>query len=477
MNSINTVDIAAMQRDRGSLFGGQADAVHAGLSATGDALDLAQALHHGEGWNAVSSTAALVRDIDSFVQANGGGSFLGEQGGITLSALGSALHFGAALDGGDGFSIAASGLHLASDIGNYLDSGGTSLSPGPEAGSGLTALSGAASAASLALDLRNLSEALESGNVKDMAVSGGHTAVSALGTYDALSKLAGGTGTTLAADLVPVVGYATSVVQLLDGDTQGAGLSAATTTGAVALSNAVSTGAAVGSGMTTGTASNVGAAVTAAVAVVEFSEGEYADAAVDAVCAALLKTGNGYCIAAAVAIQVVRALFFGHHSAPSASGSFMIDADGHVQVEGVYGGDSGMRDQALEFGESLLPVIQSYVNGGGRARIDGSLPHFVLKQGEPVQFEYPSTDGVGKVSVLVEDSSQAGRELLGVLYARDRGASVEAAMKSATDVHGFVDEARMGAILAGQGFVKDGLTWKYGETRSRDCGSWSTGVL
>ena len=77
----------------------------------------------------------------------------------------------------------------------------------------------------------------------------------------------------------------------------------------------------------------------------------------------------------------------------------------------------------------------------------------------------------------LEDSSQAERELLGVLYARDRGASVEAAMKSATDVHGFVDEARMGAILAGQGFVKDGLTWKYGETRSRDCGSWGTGVF
>ena len=55
VNSINTVDIAAMQRDKGSLFGGQADAAHAGLSATGDALDLAQALHHGEGWNAVSS--------------------------------------------------------------------------------------------------------------------------------------------------------------------------------------------------------------------------------------------------------------------------------------------------------------------------------------------------------------------------------------------------------------------------------------
>ena len=25
--------------------------------------------------------------------------------------------------------------------------------------------------------------------------------------------------------------------------------------------------------------------------------------------------------------------------------------------------------------------------------------------------------------------------------------------------------------------MKDGLTWKYGETRSRDCGSWGTGVF
>ena len=57
-------------------------------------------------------------------------------------------------------------------------------------------------------------------------------------------------------------------------------------------------------------------------------------------------------------------------------------------------------------------------------------------------------------------------EMAGIAYAMEN--ADEAAMKSATDVHDFVDEARMGTILAGQGFVKDGLTWKYGETRSRD---------
>ena len=54
------------------------------------------------------------------------------------------------------------------------------------------------------LDWKSVGEKFKEAAQRNLAVlvSGGHTAVSALGTYDALSKLAGGTGTTLAADLV-----------------------------------------------------------------------------------------------------------------------------------------------------------------------------------------------------------------------------------------------------------------------------------
>ena len=353
-------------------------------SALAGGLNVAQALRGGNELLAVAETAALLRDIDGYVQANGGSSILGQESGAVLGGVQSALNLAVAMDGGDGWAIADSAFDL---MRHYSDTPG---------------LNAAGSAVSLIVDIRNLGEVLQSGTAAEKAGAAASTASSAITTYNYFTQ------STYGQSAAGYLGYAAAAVQAVDGDVQGAAVSAAS---------------------------------------------------------AYLMTCGPYGWAAAAALTIGNMLLGGKSAPPRAHGSFGLDEHGNVVLLEVHG-SSKMRDQARAFGEEMLPVLQQFQAGGGRLLVDGAMPTFTLTAGEALRLKY-GNEGIGKVEVIVADSSRASLELLGVLYARDRGDRIEEAVKISRDGFGEIDMARVDAILAGQGFVKQGLTYTFGETQSR----------
>ena len=120
--------------------------------------------------------------------------------------------------------------------------------------------------------------------------------------------------------------------------------------------------------------------------------------------------------------------------------------------------------------------MENYRENGGRLLIDGSLPTLRVVQGENSAIEYRSDTG-GRTSVVVDDPSQSMKEMSAALYARDRGERLDSAIETAGDVHGDIDLGKVDAIMAGHGFVKNGMTYTYGETGSRTAASWGSGIM
>ena len=408
-------DRNAWHQGQGSSLGG---AGLYGLSAVAGGLDLTQALRGGDGWAIAGETAALLRDIDSYVQANGG-SFLGQDGRAVLGGVQSALNLAAAIDGGNGWAIAGSTLNLLQGINHYFEhapsvqqglaaTSSFDHAAGLNAGTTATALGGAASAVSLGMNIAHLDDVFATGDAGQIAYSLASTANSAINTYNAGAQLAGGAGIPGAANYAAYLGYAAAALQAMEGDVQGAAVSAAS---------------------------------------------------------AYLMTCGPYGWAAAAALTIGNMLLGGKSAPPRAHGSFGLDEHGNVVLLEVHG-SSKMRGHARAFGEEMLPVLQQFQAGGGRLLIDGTLPSFTLTAGEALRLKY-GNEGIGRVEVIVADSSRASLELLGILYARDRGERIEEAIKTSRDGFGNIDLARVDAILAGQGFVKQGLTYTFGETQSR----------
>ena len=362
-------------------------------SALANGLDAVQALRGGDGWGIASETAELLRDIDDYVQANGGGSFLGKDGGDVLGGVAAALNLAAAIDGGNGWAIADSTFDLMRHYNNT------------------PALNAAGSAVSLIVDIRNLGEALQSGTAEEKAGAAASTASSAISTYNYYAQ------STYGQSAAGYLGYAAAAIQAVDGDVRGAAVNAAATY--------------------------------------------------------LMQTGNPYCYAAAVVLLVGNALLGGKSAPPKAHGSFGLDEHGNAVLVEVHG-SSKMRDQARAFGKDMLPVLQQFQANGGRLLIDGAMPTFTLTAGEALRLKY-GNEGIGKVEVIVEDNNRASLALLGVLYARDRGDRIEEAIKVSRDGFGEINMARVDALLAGQGFVKQGLTYTFGETQHGSGTSRGTG--
>lgn len=419
-------DRNSYHRGEGSSFGA-ADLY--GLSAAANALDLTQAIREGDGWGIAGETAALLRNIDGYVGAKGGGSFLGRDGEDVLGGVASALNLAAAIDGGNGWAIAGSTLNLLQDINRYFEHApATGLVPtatssfdhaaGLNAGTTATALGGAASAASLAMNIANLDDVFATGNVGQIAYSLANTANNAINTYNAAVQLAGhgSAAFSSAGAYAGYLGYAAAALQAIEGDVQGAAVSAAS---------------------------------------------------------AYLMTCGPYGWAAAAALTIGNMLLGGKSAPPKAHGSFGLDEHGNVVLLEVHG-SSKMRGHAQAFGEEMLPVLQQFQAGGGRLLIDGSLPTFTLTAGEALRLKY-GAEGLGRVEVIVEDSSRASLELLGVLYARDRGNRIGEAIKVSRDGFGEINMAQVDAVLAGQGFVKKGLTYTFGETQHGSGTSRGTG--
>ena len=409
-------DRNAWHQGQGSSLGG---AGLYGLSAVANALDLTQALRGGDGWGIAGETAALLRDIDGYVQANGSSSFLGQDGRAVLGGVQSALNLAAAIDGGNGWAIAGSTLNLLQGINHYFEhapsvqqglaaTSSFDHAAGLNAGTTATALGGAASAVSLGMNIAHLDDVFATGDAGQIAYSLASTANSAINTYNAGAQLAGGAGIPGAANYAAYLGYAAAALQAMEGDVQGAAVSAAS---------------------------------------------------------AYLMTCGPYGWAAAAALTIGNMLLGGKSAPPRAHGSFGLDEHGNVVLLEVHG-SSKMRGHARAFGEEMLPVLQQFQAGGGRLLIDGTLPSFTLTAGEALRLKY-GNEGIGRVEVIVADSSRASLELLGILYARDRGERIEEAIKTSRDGFGNIDLARVDAILAGQGFVKQGLTYTFGETQSR----------
>lgn len=167
-------------------------------------------------------------------------------------------------------------------------------------------------------------------------------------------------------------------------------------------------------------------------------------------------------------------VFYEKKEPPQASVKFTLTEDGQVATS--IGGNPRMRETAISCASAVAGVMGYYQASGGRLTIDGSLPSLNLVRGEDPTIHYRSETG-GKVTVVVDDMARIQEQMVGVLYARDRGERIDSAIKVATDDHGEIDFDKVDAIMAGYGFGKTGMTYTYGETGKRQAASWDSGIL
>ncbi|MBU1566179.1 MAG: tandem-95 repeat protein [Proteobacteria bacterium] len=168
------------------------------------------------------------------------------------------------------------------------------------------------------------------------------------------------------------------------------------------------------------------------------------------------------------------AVFYVKKVPPQATVGFTLNENGQVATS--LSGDARMRETAISCAASAAGVMGYYQANGGRLLIDGKLPSLTLVRGEDSTISYRSGTG-GKVTVIVGDMANIQEQMLGVLYARDRGERIDSAIKTASDVDGYIDVNKVDAILARYGFGKTGITYTYGETGSRTAKSWGSGIF
>lgn len=165
---------------------------------------------------------------------------------------------------------------------------------------------------------------------------------------------------------------------------------------------------------------------------------------------------------------------FGGDDPDQASASFTLDENGNVAME--VHGDSSMSETTSALGKQLASLMQDYTQGGGRLLIDGTLPEFTMVQGEGAQIHYSSSTG-GHVTVHIDDPSMTPLQMQSILVARDRGDHLDSAIKIATNSSGEIDYSRVDEIMAGYGFVKNGIGYSFGETTERYCSSTGSGII
>ena len=142
-----------------------------------------------------------------------------------------------------------------------------------------------------------------------------------------------------------------------------------------------------------------------------------------------------------------------------ASASFSVDESGQVVMR--VSGDASMRAQAEQIGSPMTELMQQYLDSGGRLVIDGTLPSVMVVDGGSPKIVYGSTYG-GRISVDLGDRSDVFAEMQGVLYARDRGERLDTAVQLSTSDAGGIDFAGVDSVMAGYGFVRQGITYTYG---------------
>ena len=401
------------------------DSNEALLDSITSAIGLGRALDAGDGWGIAGESVNLLRDIDNYLTESGSvySSIISDKGSALLGVGASGIGLAQAIEAGNDWGIAQSSVSLIEEIDNYFtpisENGKTAASAldetfGTEVGTAGTALSGAGSALGLAMNISQIDDVFESGDIGAMTYAAASTFNNAINTYNAAASLMGASNACIST--IPGLAYVGAVIQLLQGDVVGAAISAAT--------------------------------------------------------AALMMCGPYGWIAAAV-LQI-GSMLFGDDDPPEASASFTLDADGGVAME--IHGDSAMRGTAEAYGQPMVTLMENYQENGGRLLIDGSLPTLRVVQGESSAIEYRSDTG-GRTSVVVDDPSQAIKEMSAALYARDRGERLDSAIEVARDVHGDLDLGKVDTIMAGHGFVKNGMTYTYGETGSRTAASWGSGVM
>jgi hypothetical protein len=391
---------------------GFGDKTVTGLQTTAAAIDFGQAISHGDAMDIAGSGINLALNLDNWVYANSGTEVDLLSNGVTdiLRVGASGLNFADALQNGDGWDMAYTGLQFAESANNAWGTKGEGA-----VGAGLDL---AVSAAGLAMNIVHMDDLFEYGNGLEITYGLAATVNNAINTYNAAMQLSGNAGSMIGgAGSVPYLAYAAAAIQLVQGEVVGA----AVTAGTAALAGYVSTLACFGP--------------------------------------------YGW-VAAAVVVVVGSLLggLLGDDDPPSASAGFHVDADGHITMS--VGGDSEMRGTAEAYGNPMLTVMQNYSDSGGRILIPGEsgLPRLVVTAGEASQIVYGG-DG-GNIALGFTDPADGARLMGNVLMARDRSGRVDEAIHMATNALGEVDMDKAAAVLAGYGFVRNGINFTYGEDNS-----------
>gem|GEM_PF-2278310 len=192
-----------------------------GTEAIADGIEhgigLGQAIDEGDGWEIAGNSIDLLRDIESYMDANGGGFFDVEGAGSGATALtiaSSGLALAEAIEDGDGWGIASS----ASSLLNGIDQYSSDINIGGEA------LGGVASAIGLAANIASFDDVLESGDALNIAYTTASTVNNAIGVYNAIVG-----STNAIASNIPIISIIAIGTQLAMGDVRGAAVTALTT--------------------------------------------------------------------------------------------------------------------------------------------------------------------------------------------------------------------------------------------------------
>lgn len=365
------------------------------LAAT--SLGFTHALEEGDGWRIAMEAMKLLGDIDNFMKTSPeifGTDTKGilDKGEIEALQLSQAvLSLAQAIDGGDTFEIAESTAKLLKELDSISDNNLLNQS----------SWAGVVSVASLVSTIANLDDLLDSGDALKIGLTAATTVNDAINIYNTFfaSKSASITGYS------SYLGYVAAAVQLIQGDTKGAAVTALST---------------------------------------------------------YFMTIPGYGWMLAAALQVFNYLGAFGDGIPEATASFSIDANGNLVME--VGGDQELQASAAKLGNYLKKIITNYKKDGGRIVIDGTMISIAIRgDGSDPQIRYSSDTG-GSVAINITDTKKLGHEVMAALTARDRGDRVDTAIKTATISGGQIDIAKVNQILAGYGFVKKGMTWQHGES-------------
>lgn len=453
------------------------DQTEAVLDVVSSGISLGQSIDSGDGWGIASDSIDLIQDIDNYLGESGREyqNIVNDKSSALLGTAAAGIDLAIAIDSGDDLDKTSAGVDLAAtltksttlcqvgsiiglaqSIASYDDA----LASGDAAGIGIATATVANDAVNSYNTLATLSDSMD-------AISfdgGGYLGAIAAGAQLADGDTKGAAITTASTNLMTSgntymmaagVGIQIgSALGVFDGD----GVNDFFENPVVQFE----TNMCLYGNPYTG----------AAAAVMQLMQGDIQGAAISAATTALLCMGPyGW---AAAAVLTVCNMLFSDDSPPEATASFTLDANGNVVMD--VSGDDAMQDSAQTQGNAMISQMQDYKSGGGRLLIDGHLPSFTVTQGEDSSINYHSETG-GKAAVILDDSVSQAIQLRGVLIARDRGERVESAVKVATNSSGDIDFSRVDQIMAGHGFVKKGMNYTYGETTERYGTSVGTGVM